>query len=61
MIDNICIQVGSSVYQQTIGIPMGTDYTPLVVDLFFLTNLSFKVGQPWIANWADATHEKLMS
>ena len=34
LIDNIHIQIGSAAYQQTIGIPMGTDRAPLVVDLF---------------------------
>ena len=41
LIDNIYIQIGSAVYQQTIGIPMGTDCAPLVADLFlFHINLS---------------------
>ena len=30
LIDNIYIQVGSSVFQQTIGVPMGTDCAPLI-------------------------------
>ena len=34
LIDNVYIQIGSAVYQQTIGIPMGTDCAPLVADLF---------------------------
>ena len=37
LIDNIYIQIGSAVYQQTIGIPMGTDCAPLVVDLFLFS------------------------
>ena len=41
LIDNIYIQIGSAVYQQTIGIPMGTDCAPLVVDLFFLDRYNF--------------------
>ena len=32
LIDNV--QVGSSVFQQSIGIPMGTDCAPLIADLF---------------------------
>ena len=31
------IQIGSAVYQQTIGIPMGTDCAPLVADLFLFS------------------------
>ena len=38
LIDNIYIEVGSVVFQQVIGIPMGTDCAPLVADL--LSNLA---------------------
>ena len=37
LIDNVYTQVGSAVYQQTIGIPMGTDCAPLVADLFLFS------------------------
>ena len=37
LIDNIYIQIGSAVYQQIIGIPMGTDCAPLVTDLFLFS------------------------
>ena len=37
LIDNIYIQIGSAVYQQTIGIPMSTDCAPLVADLFLFS------------------------
>ena len=37
LIDNVYIRIGSAVYQQTIGIPMGTDCAPLVADLFFFS------------------------
>ena len=39
LIDNIytIIQIGSAVYQQTIGIPMDTDCAPLVADLFLFS------------------------
>ena len=37
LIDNIFIQVGSIVFQQAIGIPMGTDCAPLVADLFLFS------------------------
>ena len=34
LIDNIFVQFGGRVFQQTIGIPMGTNCAPLLVDLF---------------------------
>ena len=33
-LDNIFIRLGTKLYRQTIGIPMGTNCAPLVVDLF---------------------------
>ena len=33
-IDNIFVQCGGRVFQQTVGIPMGTNCAPLLVDLF---------------------------
>ena len=33
-LDNIFIRFGTQFYRQTIGIPMGTNYAPLVADLF---------------------------
>jgi len=29
-----CVVFGGRVFQQTVGIPMGANYTPLLVDLF---------------------------
>ena len=34
LLDNIFIRFGTKLYRQTIGIPMGTNYAPLVADLF---------------------------
>ena len=34
LIDNIFVQFGGQVFQQTIGIPMGTNCAPLMADLF---------------------------
>ena len=34
LIDNIFVQFGGRVFQQTIGIPMGTNCAPLLADLF---------------------------
>ena len=35
LLDNIFIRFGTKLYRQTIGIPMGTYYAPLVADFFF--------------------------
>ena len=32
--DTILTRLGSKLHRQTVGIPMGTKYTPLVADLF---------------------------
>ena len=34
LLDNIFIRFGSRLYRQIVGIPMGTNYAPLVADLF---------------------------
>ena len=34
LIDNIYVEFGGHVYQQTVGIPMGTNCAPLEADLF---------------------------
>ena len=34
LLDNNCIQFGSKLYRQVVGIPMGTNCAPLVEDLF---------------------------
>ena len=36
LIDNIYIKVGSKVFRQQVGIPMGTDCAPLLANLFLL-------------------------
>ena len=47
LLDNIYIRVGNKLYRQIVDIPMGTNCTPLVADLFlfcyerdFMTSLS---------------------
>ena len=35
LLDNIYIRFGTTLYRQIVGIPMGTNCTPLVADLFF--------------------------
>ena len=34
LIDNICVQFGGHLFRQAIGIPIGTNYAPLLADLF---------------------------
>ena len=34
LIDNIFVEFGGQIFQQTIGIPMGTNCAPLLADLF---------------------------
>jgi hypothetical protein len=34
MIDNIFVMFGGRVFQQTVGIPMGTNCAPLLADFF---------------------------
>jgi hypothetical protein len=34
LVDNIYVTFGDQVFQQTVGIPMGTNYVPLLADLF---------------------------
>ena len=36
LLDNILIIFGSKLYRQIVGIPMGTNYAPLVEDVFVL-------------------------
>ena len=37
LIDNIYVRFGSSVFRQVVGIPMGTNSSPLLADLFLHT------------------------
>jgi hypothetical protein len=34
LIDNICVSFGGILFQQVVGIPMGTNCSPLPADLF---------------------------
>ena len=38
LLDNIYIRLGSKLYPQIVGIPMGTSCAPLVADLFLFCN-----------------------
>ena len=45
LVDNIFIEVGNRVFRQCIGIPMGTDYAPLIANLFlFYYEYNFMKG-----------------
>ena len=35
LIDNIFVEIGGRIFQQTIGIPMGTNCAPLLADFFY--------------------------
>ena len=37
LIDNIYVEFGGEIYQQVVGIPMGTNCAPLLTDLFLYT------------------------
>ena len=37
LVDNILIEVGTKIFQQVIGIPMGTDCAPSMADLFLFS------------------------
>lgn len=34
LLDNIYASLGNKVYEQVVGIPIGTNYAPLITDLF---------------------------
>ena len=34
LVDNIFVVFAGKVFKQTVGIPMGTDYAPLLTDIF---------------------------
>ena len=61
LIDNIFVNFGGRIFQQTIGIPMGTNCAPLLADLFlysyeaeFLQNL-IKQGNRTLAKMFNLT------
>lgn len=37
LVDNIYVEFGGKIFQQTIGIPMGTNCAPLLADLFLFS------------------------
>ena len=61
LIDNIFVDFGGRIFQQTIGIPMGTNCAPLLADLFlysyeaeFIQNL-IKEGNRTLAKMFNLT------
>ena len=65
LLDNIYIRFGSKLYRQIVGIPMGTNYAPLVADLFlfcyerdFILSLS-EDNQPGVIEAFNSTSRYL--
>ena len=47
LLDNIYIRFGYKLYRQIVGIPMGTNFAPLVADLFlFCSERDFGTKTP---------------
>jgi hypothetical protein len=40
LIDNIFVFFGGKLFQQVVGIPMGTNCAPLLADIFYMLNCS---------------------
>ena len=55
LLDNIFIRFGTKLYRQVVGIPMGTDYAPLVADLFL-----FYYERDFMMSLSDDTQMLLM-
>ena len=51
MIDNIYVRFGSYLFRQVIGLPMGTNYSPLLADLFFTLSSMTLCLTPWSKKW----------
>jgi hypothetical protein len=39
LIDDIFLSFGGTLFQQVVGIPMGTNYAPLLADLFLYSRV----------------------
>ena len=55
-INNIYVEFGGHVYQQTVGIPMGTNCAPLLADLFLYSYLADLVHHLQITSRNKAKH-----
>ena len=67
LIDNIFVEFGGRIFQQTIGIPMGTNCAPLLADLFlysyeaeFVQNL-LQAGKKHLAQQFSFTYRYIVS
>ena len=62
LIDNIFVEFGGRIFQQTIGIPMGTNCVPLFADLFLYSHEAefvqslLKAGKKHLAQQFDFTY-----
>ena len=57
LLDNIFIRFGTKLYKQVVGIPMGTNCAPLVVDLFlfcYKRDFMMSLSDDKIADMIDA-------
>ena len=52
LLDNIVIRFGSKLYRQILGIPMGTNCSPLVTDLFL-----FCYERDFMLSLSDNNHD----
>ena len=62
LVDYIFVVFAGKVFQQTVGIPMGTNCDPLLVDIFlysyeaeFIQSL-FSTGKKQLASWFNLTY-----
>ena len=55
LLDNIYIRFGSKLYRQIVGIPMGTNFAPLVADLF-----SFCYERDFMLSLSDANQSEVI-
>jgi hypothetical protein len=46
LIDNLFVKFGGRVFQQRVGIPMGTNYVPLLADLFLYSYEADFIQEP---------------
>ena len=65
LIDNIFVEFGGRVFQQTIGIPMGTNCAPLLADLFLYSyeaefvQFLLKAGKKQLAQQFNFTYRHI--
>ena len=58
LIDNIFVMFGGCVFKQTVGIPVGTNCTPFLDDLFFYSN---ETGLAGLILWLLKKNETMLA